>query len=144
MKQQIIENIKPKVINRGSDITIVGISHSVKLILDALKITENISAEVIDLRVANPIDYDSIIKSVNKTGKLLVVDGDWSSCGLSSEIISSVMEKTEINKIKCKPSRITLPECPAPTSKPLEKLYYISPEKISKEIIKMINIETVN
>tara|TARA_Y100001958_G_scaffold158430_1_gene156257 strand:- start:3252 stop:4241 length:990 start_codon:yes stop_codon:yes gene_type:complete len=139
-----LENIKPKVINSGSDITIVGISHSVKLILDALKITENISAEVIDLRVANPIDYDSIIRSVNKTGKLLVVDGDWSSCGLSSEIISSVMEKIEINKIKSKPVRITLPECPAPTSKQLEKLYYISPEKISKEIIKMINIETVN
>jgi len=127
-----LKKVEPNIINNGNDITIVGIGHTVKLIIDALKELQeyNIDPEIIDLRVLNPINYNKIINSVKKTGRLCVVDGDWSSCGMAGEIIASVVEKLDITKMKKSPLRITLPDCPAPTSKVLEDQYYITKEKI--------------
>ena len=90
----------------------------------------NIDPEIIDLRLLNPIDYSSIINSVKKTKRLVVVDGDWSSCGLASEIITSVVESVNPQDLLSKPKRVTLVDAPAPTSKYLEKDYYISTENI--------------
>lgn len=116
----------PKCIAEGSDLTIVGSSYSTLLALQAADSLRKggFSAEVIDLRVLNPLNIDPIIKSVKKTGRLLVVDGGWSSCGVAGEIIASVCEKISPNTLKIAPKRITLPASPAPTSHVLEKLYY--------------------
>ena len=71
-----------------------------------------------------------IINSVKKTKRLVVVDGDWSSCGLASEIITSVVESVNPQDLISKPKRVTLVDAPAPTSKYLENDYYISTENI--------------
>ncbi len=136
-----LKNIEPNIIENGKDITIVGIGHTVKLIMDSLNELKNnnISCEVIDLRILNPIDYTNIINSVKKTGRLLVVDGDWSSCGMAGEIISSVVEKIEPFNLKSCPKRITLPDCPAPTSKVLEDIYYINCKDIISDVLSFFN-----
>ena len=132
-----LNSIEPNILRNGKDITIVGIGHTVKLALNSCKnlIEKNIDPEIIDLRVLNPINFNRIINSVEKTGRLCVVDGDWSSCGMAGEIIASVLEKIDITKLKNSPTRITLPNSPAPTSKILEDKYYISKEQIVKVII---------
>ena len=134
-----LKEVKPNVIDKGDQITLVGIGHSTKLIKEATKIVENVSAEIIDLRLLNPIDYSVIIDSVKKTGRLIVVDSDWSSCGMASEIISSVCEQIHPNNLKSKPIKLTLTDAPAPTSKPLEDIYYINPTQVSNCILKSIN-----
>ena len=110
----------------GTDITLVGAGYSSYLCEQAateLK-TKGISAEVVDLRVINPIDPSVIVESVKKTGNLLVVDGGWTNCGLAGEIIALVCERLSLGSLKSSPQRITLPDCPAPTSKTLEAAYY--------------------
>ena len=127
-----LKDVKPKIIQEGKDITIVGIGFTVKKIMDCKQELSvlNIDPEIIDLRLLNPIDYTSIINSVKKTKRLVVVDGDWSSCGLASEIITSVVESVNPQDLISKPKRVTLVDAPAPTSKYLVNDYYISTENI--------------
>lgn len=117
---------RPKTLLLGEDITLVSSGYSTQLALQAAELlnTEGISAEVIDLRVINPFHVDVVTNSVLKTGRLLVVDGGWGPCGLSSEVITSVVEKLPPNALKNSPARITLPFAPAPTARILEKAYY--------------------
>ena len=122
----------PKVVKIGSDLTIVGSSYSTFLAKQAAKILikRGVSVEVVDLRVLNPFKSDVIIESVNKTGRLLVVDGGWRHCGFAAEVISTVMESIDFKLLKSSPSRITLPDAPAPTARKLEEIYYPSTDKI--------------
>ena len=126
-----------KIIKSGSDITLVGSSYSTQLALDlseANEFSSKFNAEVIDLRILNPLKIDEIIKSVQKTGKLVVIDGG-KNLGYASEIISSVVERIDPSNLKNKPLRITLPDCPAPTSIALEKIYYPTLEYIYNLVI---------
>ena len=138
-----LRQVKPNILKEGDQITLVGIGHSTKIIMHAVKSLENVGAEIIDLRLLNPIDYSVIVDSVKKTGRILVVDGDWSSCGIASEIISSVCEKINPHILKSKPIKITLTNAPAPTSKPLEDIYYINPKIVANKILESIN-EKIN
>lgn len=136
-----LRNEGPKLIKPGSDITIVGCGYSTDLALKtAASLLENgVSAEVIDLRILNPLDPHAIIQSIEKTGVLAVIDGGWKNCGIAGEVISSVVEKINPKKIKKPPLRITLPHCPAPTASNLEKLYYPTVETILPQITKLLN-----
>lgn len=116
----------PRCLRPGSDLTLVASGYSTRLALEAAKQLQlqGVSAEVIDLRVLNPFKPDIIIDSVMKTSRLLVVDGSWSPCGMAGEVIASVVEKLSPGVMKKAPARLTLPFCPAPTSRVLEKAYY--------------------
>ncbi len=130
---------RPKVARKGEDVTIVGAGYSAFLAQQVSSLLESsaISAEVIDVRVLNPLDPDQIINSVRKTGRLMVIDGGWSSCGFAGEIIASVCERLHPSELKCAPRRITLPDAPAPCSSTLEKLYYPDANTIVSETISM-------
>ena len=106
--------------------TIAASGYSTRLALDAAALLQKqgVSAEVIDLRVLNPFYPDSIVASVTKTGRLLVLDGSWSPCGMAGEMIASVVERIAPAALKKSPVRVTLPFSPAPTSRVLEKAYY--------------------
>ena len=122
-----LEDIGPKIIKNGTNITLVASSYSTKLALDLANDAEfssKFSAEVIDLRVLNPLKKDVILESVKKTSNLVVIDGGTKTCGYASEVISSVLENIEPSHLSSSPIRIALPDCPAPTSKVLEEIYY--------------------
>jgi pyruvate dehydrogenase E1 component beta subunit len=132
---------QPKCVIVGEDLTIVSSSYSTRLAVDLaneLKL-EGVSAEVIDLRVINPLDINSIVASVSKTRRLLVIDGGWGPCGLAGEIIASVTEKLSPSIFKKSPVRITLPFAPAPTASALEKIYYPTTNEILNAAKKLMD-----
>ena len=130
----------PKVLREGKDITLVGLSWTTKLLMDAAQRleSEGISCEVVDLRVLNPLNASAIIKSVAKTTKLLVAEGDWISYGIGSEVITRVIENLGPKVLSAAPRRHGLADAPAPTSKPLEGIYYPHVDDVIKSIKKMM------
>ena len=121
-----LKNQGPKVIKDGTDITLVAAGFSTQLALEAAeKLTnQNISAEVIDVRILSPLSPNVILDSVRKTGRLIAIDGGWGPAGFSSEIITVVTENIDPRMLKSSPKRITLPFAPAPAAPNLEKMYY--------------------
>jgi pyruvate dehydrogenase E1 component beta subunit len=116
----------PRVIKEGTEITLVSAGFSTQLALEAsekLKI-QNISAEVIDVRVLSPLSPTVILNSVRKTGRIIAIDGGWGPSGFSSEIIAVVTEIINPTFLKSSPKRVTLPFAPAPAAPNLEKIYY--------------------
>lgn len=133
---------KPKISIKGCDITIVASGHSSLLAREAAQIlkNKNISAEVVDIRVLNPLDASLIINSVKKTKNLLVVDCGWTSGGFSAEIITKVVEQLSVKCLNNPPVRIALPDSPAPSSRKLEKNYYTKTEDLVKAVKKILKI----
>ena len=131
-----LHRVGPKVVRTGSDVTLVGASYSAYLAEQAAEVLvqQGVSAEVVDLRVINPLQYETVVESVRKTGRLVVVDGSWRTCGLAGEIIAGVSESMNPSLFKAAPLRITLPDAPAPTSKVLEQEYYPTPMGIASTI----------
>jgi pyruvate dehydrogenase E1 component beta subunit len=109
----------------GKDVTVVAIScmvaESIKASEELQK--EGISVEVIDLRSAKPLDETVLFESVRRTGRLVVADGGWKTCGMAAEVSARVSENI-FEYLKAPISRVTLPDVPAPASRVLEKAYY--------------------
>jgi len=130
---------KAKTAVEGADISIIsigiGVHHALKAALELEK--QNISVEVVDLCSLVPLDREHIIASVKKTGRLLVVDEDYHSFGVSGEIIASVTEHDH-KMLKTPPCRITFPDIPIPFSRPMEQWALPSTEKIINVCLKMI------
>jgi pyruvate/2-oxoglutarate/acetoin dehydrogenase E1 component len=124
--EQDLAVLGPQLLRQGNDITIVGSGFSTRLALDAAEQlqAQGVSAEVVDLRILNPLKPDLIIQSVTHTGRLLVLDSGWSTCGMAGEVIASVVENVPVSVLKKPPARITLPSAPAPCSRVLEQAYY--------------------
>lgn len=127
------------VLRPGRDITVVSDSHmTVESIrtLDAL-VKIGVDAELIDLRSIVPMDMTTILASVRKTGRLLVVDTGAASFGVAAEIVCRVCERLG-TKLKRAPERIGLPYHPAPTSWMSAKTYYPTRLTLAKRIIAMV------
>ncbi|MBN1992362.1 MAG: alpha-ketoacid dehydrogenase subunit beta [Anaerolineae bacterium] len=135
-----LRSIRPQILRPGSDFTLVGNSYSTQLCLNAAHALaqQGISCEVIDLRVINPLIFDEVVTSVNKTGHLAVIDGGWRACGLAGEVIAGLAERISPNTLKAAPVRITLPDAPAPTSKTLEEIYYPQTENIIDAVVQVV------
>ena len=127
-----IDSFDPKIVRNGNDLTIIASSYSTKLAIEAADVLkeQGKSAEVIDIRTLNPFHSDTIIRSVEKTGRFMVVDGGWSNCGFSSEVIASVAANIHPSKLLSSPVKITLADSPAPTSSALEQIYYPDINKV--------------
>lgn len=132
-----LDGERPSVLQEGSEITVVGIGHTTNQCAEAIKQLRNHrSIELVDLRIIQPLNIEIILNSVKKTGRLLVVDGAWKNSGLAAEIICRVVEQLD-GDLSCNPSRICLPDSPAPTSSQLESAYYFTSEDIAIRINEM-------
>lgn len=131
-----LEEQGPKVIQEGEDVTLVGSGFSTHLCKKAAeKLTDQeIHCEVIDLRILNPIRWETVLASLQKTGRLVVVDGDWRSCGLAGEMIAAMSERLDLTLWKANPVRLTLPDAPAPSSSALESIYYTTETQIIQAV----------
>jgi acetoin:2,6-dichlorophenolindophenol oxidoreductase subunit beta len=112
-----------KIVKEGSDLTIVSISQIVqKAVLAANELAEQgIHAEVIDLRTLVPLDKESVLKSVRKTGRLLIADEDYLGFGLTGEIAALIAENLDTVTLKAPIKRLAVPNVPIPYSRPLEQ-----------------------
>lgn len=105
----------------GQDVTLVAVAMMVHRALEAAETLakEGISAEVIDLRTLVPLDKAAILNSVKKTHRLLIVDEDYRSFGLASEIACLVAEEA-LDYLDAPPRRLAVPDVPIPYSDTLE------------------------
>jgi pyruvate dehydrogenase E1 component beta subunit len=119
----------------GEDATIVATLYMVHKALRAAEILENegISVEVVDPRTLTPLDKQAIIKSVKKTGRLVVVSEDCKTAGVSAEVAAIVAEEA-IDYLDAPIKRVAEPDTPIPFSPPLEQ--YVIPDE--KAIIKAV------
>ncbi len=125
---------------KGKDVTLVSISYMVVESMKAAEVlkSDGIDIEVIDLRSIKPIDEDIIFESVEKTGRLVIADASWKTCGIAAEITTLVVENI-FYKLKSPVRRVTLPDVPAPASSALEKIYYPSVIEITKAVRKVLS-----
>ncbi|GAA0415913.1 alpha-ketoacid dehydrogenase subunit beta [Cocleimonas flava] len=133
-----VEIGKASVVREGTDVSIVslgmGVHHALKA---AAELEESgVSAEVVDLRSLVPLDRDTIRASVAKTGRLIVVDEDYHSFGVSGEVIASVVEH-DISVLKAAPQRVAFPDVPIPYAKIMEQFCLPNADKIVATYKKM-------
>jgi pyruvate dehydrogenase E1 component beta subunit len=99
---------------------------------------DGVEVEVLDIRTIKPLDKELLLASVKKTGRLVVADGGWKTCGIAAEISSLVFEEV-FGYIKSPVTRITLPDVPAPASSALEKIYYPISGNIVQAVQKVLS-----
>lgn len=119
----------------GSDVTVVSYSAALDSVYAAAEsaAAAGIEAEVIDLRTVVPLDIGAILKSVEKTGRLLVVHEAHAFLGLGAEICAQVGERLWDRAVPMR--RLTPPRVPVPVDKGLEEAYLVSPDAIVKAIV---------
>jgi pyruvate dehydrogenase E1 component beta subunit len=114
---------RARIVRPGKDVTIVawsmGMTYALKAAEELTK--ENIEAEVIDLRTLKPMDSDTIVKSVKKTGRLVTVEEGWKQSGVGSEIAARISEKA-FDYLDAPVTRVCGKDVPMPYAANLEKL----------------------
>lgn len=116
---------KARVTRAGEDVTVVGISYMQVECLRAAAYLESVGvkAEVIDPIWLSPLDTDTIAESVERTGRLLVVDTAWANCGAAAEIVARVAERLQgVRDVRVK--RMGFAPTTCPTTPALEELFY--------------------
>ncbi|MDH3538945.1 MAG: alpha-ketoacid dehydrogenase subunit beta [Acidimicrobiia bacterium] len=120
-----------RIAREGSDVTVVTIGLSVHKALDAAETldSQGVSVEVLDLRSLVPLDREAVVASVQKTHRLVVVDEDYQSFGMTGEIITTAVEGA-FEYLDAPPVRVATPDIPIPYSHGLEKWALPSEERI--------------
>lgn len=123
----------------GSDVTIVATLYTVhKALATAEQLSkEGISVEVVDPRTLAPLDKQAILKSVRKTGRLVVVSEDCKTAGVSSEIASIVAEEA-LDYLDAPIKRVAEPDTPVPFSPTLEKFVVPDEKRIAKAVKEIV------
>lgn len=131
---------KANIVRKGKDVTIVSYS---KMVQEAEKAAEKLSAqgidaEVIDLRSIKPLDEETILKSVKKTGHLIIAHEAVRTNGFGAEIAATIAEKGFAD-LKAPIIRVTAPDCPSPFTPVLEHEYLPNADKIVAAAVKSLS-----
>jgi pyruvate/2-oxoglutarate/acetoin dehydrogenase E1 component len=113
------------VVREGKDVTVAAFSYMVLEAIEAAKrlADDGISAEVIDMRTARPLDSETLLSSVRKTGRFVAADIGTGICSVGSELVSIVARGAH-GSLQSAPELVASPECPTPTSPALSAVYY--------------------
>lgn len=119
----------------GEDVTVVALASLVHVALEVAHRLEDegISVEVIDPRSLVPLDWDTILASVHKTGRLVVADPARRLCGFAAEIIAGVSERAW-DSLRSQPQRVTWPDIPVPFSPALESSLDVDADDVARAI----------
>jgi len=130
---------KAEVRRVGSDVTVAALSYLVPEALKAASDLEGqgISVEVIDMRSVKPLDTQTLLDSVQKTGRIVVADPGWRHCGVAAEIVTELVESGGLPPSTAM-ARVTLPDCPAPAARSLEAAYYPMARDIAGAVRRLI------
>src|SRR3954451_5533527 len=112
---------KAEIKREGSDVTLITYSRSLKATLAAAETLagEGIDAEVIDLRTIRPLDLDTLLESVTKTHRAVIIEEDWPYCGLGAGISDRIMQKA-FDELDAPIRRVTTKDAPIPYNRSLE------------------------
>jgi pyruvate dehydrogenase E1 component beta subunit len=122
---------KARIVREGKDVTLVSYSIGVGVALEAARTLagEGIEAEVIDLRTLRPLDRQTVLTSLAKTNRLVVVEEGWPACSISSEIMAICMEEG-FDDLDAPVLRVTDADVPLPYAANLEKMALIKAEDV--------------
>jgi pyruvate/2-oxoglutarate/acetoin dehydrogenase E1 component len=143
-KEYFIPLGKADIKRKGTDVTVVALA---KMVHETLSVAEElalkgISVEVIDPRTLIPLDRATILRSIRKTGRLVVVDEACQTCGAAAEIRAfSTADKTVFNKLKSAPVRVCGMDIPIPFSPPMEAFALPDKKKIAKGVMAVMKGE---
>jgi len=140
-----VEIGKAEVIEGGEDLTIVAAGFSTVQSIRAVKLLRkfDINIDLIDLKTLKPLDTNTILSSVKKTGKLLVVDSGPEISSFASEIVSLVC-RNNFHNLKRPPEIITAPDIPEPTSHGVTDKFKFNSKDIAIKVLEMLGKDTNN
>jgi pyruvate/2-oxoglutarate/acetoin dehydrogenase E1 component len=129
---------RARVLAQGEDITLVGVSQMTVECLRARQYLRevDVDAEVIDLLSLTPLDIETIISSVLKTKRIIVVDNAWSRCGAGTEIITQLIERDILNDVSVHRMGFAFVTCP--TTPTLEQCFYPDAKKIATKAYEIV------
>jgi len=133
---------KAKIERPGKDLTIVTLSRCVGQSLvaaEALKSKYGVEAEVINLRSIKPLDVETIVKSVKKTGAMMAVESGFPSFGVGAEIIALTAEYA-FDYLNAPPVRVTGAEVPTPYAQKLEEMSFPTEKLIEEYAAKLLRV----
>jgi len=115
----------------GDHVTLICHSKTVSIALKAAEqlATQDISAEVLDLRSLRPLDETAILRSVTKTNRVVVVEEGWAHCGIGAQVVD-LIQREAFDQLDAPVLRVTQADVPMPYNKQLERLAKSSPEKV--------------
>ena len=127
---------------KGADVTLVaaGLVHNFALeAADSLS-DDGIEAEVVDLRSLSPMDHETVLRSVEKTGKLVVVEEDVKTAGWGAELVARVVESESFYALDRAPARVAGADTPIPYNKNLEAYIRPTTKKVVEAVHKLLNV----
>ncbi|MFZ4746346.1 MAG: pyruvate dehydrogenase complex E1 component subunit beta [Sphingomonas sp.] len=126
---------KARIVRPGTSVTIVSYSIGVALALEAAEklAGEGIDAEVVDLRTLRPLDAATVLASLNKTNRMVVVEEGWPVCSIASEIMAVAMEKG-FDDLDAPVARVTNEDVPMPYAANLERATLVNAERITAAV----------
>jgi pyruvate dehydrogenase E1 component beta subunit len=129
---------KARIMREGSDVTIVSYSIGVGVALEAAEklAGEGIDAEVIDLRTLRPLDTETVLQSLKKTNRMVVVEEGWPVCSIASEICAVAMEQG-FDDLDAPVLRVTNEDVPLPYAANLEKLALVDSARVIAAVKKV-------
>ena len=126
---------KARIVRPGTSVTIVSYSIGVALALEAAEklAGEGIDAEVVDLRTLRPLDTATVLASLKKTNRMVVVEEGWPVCSIASEIMAVAMEKG-FDDLDAPVARVTNEDVPMPYAANLERAMLVNAERITAAV----------
>ncbi len=128
-----------RVAREGDACTVVSFGRPVNFCLEAAEelSKDGIEVEVLDMRTIRPLDIDSIVASIRKTGRIVVVDQSWPFASVASEVVAQVCEKC-FDYLDCQPVRVNTEDVPTPYAKGLEAAYLPNTSRIVEAVRKTL------
>jgi pyruvate dehydrogenase E1 component beta subunit len=133
--EHLIELGKADIKREGDRVTVVAIGRMVQMALEAAESlsSEGVSVEVVDPRTLSPLDEDTILSSVRKTRRLVVVDEDNPRCSMATDLVALVASRA-FDDLDAPPQMVTAPHTPVPFSPIMEDFYVPTPEKVAEAV----------
>jgi pyruvate dehydrogenase E1 component beta subunit len=122
-----------EIVREGDDVTVVALGRMVHLAQQACASLDGVEVELIDPRTTSPLDLETIVESVENTGRLVVVDEANPRCGMAADIVAQVTAQA-FDALKAAPAMVTPPHTPVPFSPVLEDAYVPTPDAIAEAI----------
>ncbi|CAL9655503.1 Acetoin:2,6-dichlorophenolindophenol oxidoreductase subunit beta [Streptomyces sp. enrichment culture] len=128
------------VVRDGDDVTIVALGRMVSVAEEAAAelARQGVQAEIIDPRTTSPLDSDTILESVENTGRLVVVDEATPRCSMATDI-SALVAQEAFGALRAPIGMVTAPHTPVPFAQPLEQLYIPDAQKVANAVKKTMD-----
>jgi acetoin:2,6-dichlorophenolindophenol oxidoreductase subunit beta len=124
-----------EIVREGSDVTVVAVGRMVSMAEQAAEVLdgEGIDVEIVDPRTTSPLDLETIVESVEETGRLVIVDESYPRCSLAADISAQVAQE-RFDALKAPIRMVTAPHTPPPFSSVLEDAYVPSADRVAAAV----------